>query len=204
MYTPNTPDLDSIVEEARELIGLKVPEEMVCTDVYVKAVEAAGYNLSGEMVDHFRHLKKRRSFHFGSAPEVYSKFDMRYRWGLRQLKSLIELLNPKDRFVNNADDPYFTRRIQNVKAWQKCDGKYYKAEEKPRLEPGMAIYWMPRHQGWQKITHSKEPTHMGIITEVKDGIVTKVIHASYRAGTVIEQKHDKVLETMQIVGYGQI
>lgn len=186
-----------MVEHARSFQGMTYGKDsIVCTDTYVWAAEKAGYPVSEEMEGHFNGLG-------GHAYDVYSRTDVRWRWGVRHLKLLADWLRGTS-FNNRPDNEYFTRRLQNLRDWQTANSVYWSAEEVEagKVEPrgGMAVYWKPKNPGPLK---SNEPTHVGVVSEVKDGGITKVVQASSRRG-VVEDPHGTVLKSMDFVGVGDL
>jgi len=185
------------VAHARSFIGMTYgADSIVCTDTYVRAAEKAGYPVSEEMRQHFADQGRH-------AHDVYSRTDIRYAAGVRQIKLVADFLRG-NAFNNQPENEFFARRLQNLRDWQSANGVYWGAEEvaKGFVEPkeGMVVYWSPKNPGFLK---SKEPTHVGVVSEVTDGKITKVVQASSSRG-VVEDPHDHVLKSMVFVGVGDL
>ena len=158
-----------IVEAAESLVGKPYLSDenrdgVVCIDVYVKALEQAGIGIEQMIREDY-----------AASPRRYSNNDTRFPLLVRQAKGAVDHLRKGGRKHNTPADEFFTRMIQNVVAYQKAHGLFYKpGKVTPKL--GMAVYFS-RNKWWKGL--GTTPDHVGIISKLSDdGRIFEVIETS--------------------------
>src|SRR3989344_3912428 len=156
---------DAIVAKSERFLGRPYfsqenPESLSCIDVFVRS--ACG--LEEKLRDDYEHLPD---------PEKrYAAIDLRVPIYVANAKALTG-----DDFKNSPENPFFTRRIQNVLRYQQAHGLFFKPEQQAP-QPGMMVYWIKQGDHF--------PTHAGVVTKTKGNQITEVIHASTSKGKVVK------------------
>ncbi|GEM_PF-6322908 len=153
-----------IVVNAERLLGRpefsqENPDSVSCIDVFVRSACGLEERLKDDY-NHLAHPEKR-----------YASIDLRVPVYVANAKAIFG-----NDFQNTPDNPFFTRRIQNVLRYQQANGLFFKPEEQtPR--PGMIVYWRRLINDF--------PTHAGVVAKTNGNEITEVIHASTSKGEVV-------------------
>ena len=171
-----------IVANAEHLLGRPYfsqenPGSVSCIDVFVRSACELEERLRDDY-SHLAHPEKR-----------YASIDLRVPVYVANAKAIFG-----DNFKNTPDNPFFTRRIQNVLRYQQAHGLFFQPEEQTP-QPGMIVYWRKLRNNF--------PTHAGVVTKTNGNEITEVIHASTSKGKVVKCPAETIVNAgYAVYGFG--